>query len=235
MLENEYREKLIKSLLACGLPQELAEETACEKSLWFLYRNKWTSEDSAFWNFNDKLQQAADYLKISKGQYLCAALTHPQLFYQSLDSIKFNVEGAAKLLDIPAHRYIEAALKRPSLLSLSPQMVYEHFVALKKAQENGHIVSNDLMSDILNNPITLVYSAKNTTLRDFHATMFDRKRTLGDFFRKKTKSQVENEIFECLTQEFQAGASVFLDQARELHAQGILSRLPMFEMTAAPA
>lgn len=236
MTEAEYRAKLVESLLGCGLTQELAETTACEKALWFLSKNKWTNEDSSFWNFNDKLEQAAKYLKISKGEYLCAALTHPQLFYQSVESIKFNVEGAAELLEIPLHIYIESALKRPPLLTLSPEMVREHYLALKKAYDNGHIVSDNLMNDILSKPITLLYGAKNTGLRDVHAGLFDRRRTLGDFFRKKSKAVIEQEVIQCLTQKFKAGAMDAADQVRELYAQGMISYLPeTFELEAVPA
>jgi hypothetical protein len=236
MLENEYRAKLVKSLLDCGLSQELATKTAREKSLWFLYKSKWTKEDCAFWNFNDKLKQAAEFLKISKSEYLRAALKHPQLFYQSVESIKHNVEGAAKLLGIPVKLYIKAALKRPTLLTSSPDTVYAHYVALTVAHKNGHIVSDDLIGDVLNNPVALVYSAKNTGLRDYHASLFGRTRTLGDFFRKKSKSVIEREIIECLTEKFKAGAAVAANEVRDLYAQGMISHVPAsFEKTAAPA
>lgn len=237
MLVTEYRDKLVKSLFECGLLAEQVAKVVHHKSLWFMF-GKDDIEDSAFWNFNDRIEQAAGLLYVPKEKYLTAAVRQPALFVTSPDMVKANLNGAAKLLGFPLrHRYIVAALVRqPSLACSAPQTVHEHYQDLMHVQEKGLIVSEDLLEDILRYPSSLTYSSSNTTLRVFHAELLNRTCGLGTFFKKKKKETIEQEIDDCLTEKFNAGNLDFVDRAYSLHERGILSRLPaVFEMTAVPA
>ncbi|MBK9563231.1 MAG: hypothetical protein IPO54_09000 [Micavibrio sp.] len=97
-----------KSLLACGLPQGIGRRNRVRKIAVVFYRNNGPAKTALSGISMTNSNKRRIILKFPKARSM-RCLTHPQLFYQSLESIKFNVEGAAELLDIPAHRYIEAA------------------------------------------------------------------------------------------------------------------------------
>ena len=138
--------------------------------------------------------RAAEYLGLSRGDYIKASLKNPALFYQNPERINNNVKKTAALLGISRERYIEAALKKPHLFSMSPKTLHTHYMALGVAHENGSIVSNNILDDILKCPASLTYAEKNTMLRTFHAAVHEKRLSLGCFFKQKKKKKIEREI-----------------------------------------
>jgi hypothetical protein len=211
-----------------GLPKEIYIEKAALKQPTLFTM----SPETAYANN----KRAAEYLGVSHSRYIEASLKNPALFYQNPERIKSNASNTAALLGISRERYIEAALKQPHILSMAPKTLLKHYMAVAVAHENGNIVSDNILDDVLKCPTALTYSEKNTMLRTFHASMLEKRLSLGNFFKQKDKKTIEDEVVTYLTKEFEAGVSGVAEQVNYLHERGILSHLPpIFELQAVPA
>ncbi|MEM5811838.1 MAG: hypothetical protein QXG91_03830 [Candidatus Aenigmatarchaeota archaeon] len=88
-------------------------------------------------------------------QWKKCLIGYPQLFSQSPETIKNNIETTAQLLGISKEKYLRAALDKPQLFSLSPETMFAKFSLYKMfVNESNEYILNFL----LNNPLYLTYA-----------------------------------------------------------------------------
>ncbi len=190
-----------------------------------------------------------------------AALKNPQLFYQSPETLNANIEGAVRLLWFPQisddqfetfktsktfraqkTAYIEqAALKQPPLFCSSPKTIALNFQFIKAAHKTKLITSDDIMESILECPIVLTLSTKNTTLRIVHARQNNFSSGISHFYKGtgRNKTQIQTKVLEHLEQEFNSASANTSNRAKNqvlsMRKHGIISKIPNWHPAAEAA
>ncbi|MEM2822048.1 MAG: hypothetical protein QXE64_00430 [Candidatus Pacearchaeota archaeon] len=193
--------RIAQALRECGLGEKEIKQVAGKIKTYVEFIGP-LKADSSFWNFRSKLEKVVEAFSdedLTYDEYLQAALEQPQLFYQSPDTIEFNIRDLVRRFEpegLTVKAYLKAALEQPQLFYRSPDTIEQHIHFVQELEKRGVIKIpskyGSVLEWLLANPTYMAYGSDHYRLKFYYAKLLDKPAALKNL--KMPKKKVISEL-----------------------------------------